>query len=207
VAESLRRLLQRCRDGEEDSIAELVRRFQPWALDFATAVLRDRDEAEDAVQEAFLTALDRLPDLRDPEAFPAWLRQIIRTHGSRAARRRRDLPLDDQAEQAGREESALSRMEREELARKVREAVAALPPAGRETVVMFYIDDMKCSQIAGQLGVPQGTVKRRLHDARERLRAMLLGYVMEGEPPGRSEVAPNRWGSSPDPMKGRKKWP
>ena len=72
---------------------------------------------------------------------------------------------------------------------------------------MFYLDDMKCSQIAERLGVPQGTVKRRLHDARERLRAMLLGYVMEGEPPEAPKVVLNRWGSSLDNMKGEKKWP
>ena len=61
---------------------------------------------------------------------PAWMRQIIRTHGLRLARARRELPLDDGVEQEGDEESALSRLKREELARKVREAIAALPPAG-----------------------------------------------------------------------------
>lgn len=206
MTEPLRDLLRRCRDGEEEAIAELVRRFQPWALNFAAAVLKDRDEAEDVVQEAFLTALDRLPDLRDPDAFPAWLRQIIRTHGSRAARRRRELSLDEHAEQAGNEESALSRVRHDELARKVREAIAALPPAGREAVEMFYLDELKCSQVAEHLGVPQGTVKRRLHDARERLRAMLLGYVMDGEPPAK-EQKPSHWGEFLQNLKGDKKWP
>lgn len=206
MTEPLPDLLQRCRDGHDDAIAELIRRFQPWALDFAAAILKDHDEAQDAVQEAFLTALEKLPALRDPDAFPAWLRQIIRTHGYRLSRRRRDLPLDDPANHPANGESALSQAQREELSRKVREAIAALPPAGRETVELFYLDDLSCSQVAQYLRIPQGTVKRRLHDARERLRAMLLGTIMEKEQPAKKQL-PNTWGDSSLDLKGEKKWP
>jgi RNA polymerase sigma-70 factor (ECF subfamily) len=63
----------------------------------------------------------------------------------------------------------------------VREALAALPPAGRETAELFYLDEYNCAEVAELLHVPKGTVKRRLHDARSRLRDLLLGQIDDAE--------------------------
>jgi len=139
--------------------------------------MEDETLAEDAVQEAFITALQRLPELRDPAAFPAWLRQIIRTCAYRITRKRRELPTADVVELADKKLTPAEALARQELHRKVREAVHALPPAGRRTVELFYLDERSCAEVADLLHIPQGTVKRRLHDARKRLRGMLLGHI------------------------------
>jgi RNA polymerase sigma factor (sigma-70 family) len=177
VALMLRELLGQCRNGEEEAIVELVRRFQPWALNLARAFVLDADLAEDAVQESFVDALKRLPDLRDPDAFPGWFRQIIRTHACRITRSRREVVGETNDEVASGQPSPRQSAERKETAVVVREALASLPPQGREAVELFYLEERSCREIAGSLRIPEGTVKRRLHDARRRLRGMLLGYV------------------------------
>ena len=182
MTEPLRELLDRCGTGDGDAIAALVGRFRPWALNFARAILHDADLAEDAVQEAFVAALQHLDDLRDPNAFPGWLRQIIRTHGGRIVRQRREEPLENAGKVASQAEPVSRRLEREELRRHVREAIARLPDAGRQTTELFYLDERSCAEIAGLLRVPESTVRRRLHDSRQRLRNMLLGSVSESEP-------------------------
>lgn len=85
-------LLSCCAAGEPEAVARLVQRCRPWSLDLAEALTGDPGLAEDAVQEAFLIALARLGDLRQPEAFPAWFRQIVRSRCSRIRRRRREEP-------------------------------------------------------------------------------------------------------------------
>jgi RNA polymerase sigma factor (sigma-70 family) len=177
VSESLQELLPRCRAGENDAITELVGRYRSWARHLALANIDDRDLAEDAVQEAFLMALQHLSELREPEAFPGWFRRIISTQVNRIARTRRELPLTDEFEPDSGDLTPGQQILREELRQQVREALRSLPPTERETAEMFYIDDLSCADISGLLQVPSGTVKRRLHDARKQLRSMLLGYV------------------------------
>lgn len=182
-------LLSKCEEGDGEAIAELVRRFRPWALDFANAIIQDRDLAEDAVQEAFISAVLRLTDLREPNAFPGWFRQIIRTHAGRIIRNRRELPgaQDDFAACAI---SPPERLQADETRALVRNALRSLPHAGRDTAELFYLDEMSCANISVLLGVPVGTVKRRLHDARARLRDMLCGYVEDREPAPNSPSDP-----------------
>jgi len=173
MKEPLAALVERCRRRDEDAMAELVSRFRSWALDLANALLDDAFLAEDAVQEAFTTALLRLNDLRDPLAFPGWLRQIVRRQANHLLRKRREVPLDDVTglQQGG---SAASEPERNDLREYVREVIRGLPPVIRDTTELFYLEERSCPEIAAMLNVPQGTVKRRLHDARQRLRGILL---------------------------------
>jgi RNA polymerase sigma-70 factor (ECF subfamily) len=181
VSELLAELLERCRSGDPDAITILVHRFQPWALDLATALLNDPHLAEDAVQAGFIRALSRLADLREPAAFPGWLRQIIRTECHRIARRRTESSLGERID-AVEEQTPADQAETHERCRLVRQALAQLPPASRQAAELFYLDELDTAEVAERLAVPPGTVKRRLHDARLRLRQMLLGYV-EPTPP------------------------
>jgi RNA polymerase sigma factor (sigma-70 family) len=173
MKEPLAALVERCRRREEDAMAELVSRFRRWALDLANALVDDASLAEDVVQEAFTTALLRLNDLREPLAFPGWLRQIVRTHANHLLRERREVCLEDETRlrQGG---SPMSEPERNDLREYVREVIRGLPPVIRDTTELFYLEERSCTEIAAMLKVPQGTVKRRLHDARQRLRGILL---------------------------------
>ena len=142
-------------------------------------LLDDASLAEDAVQEAFTTALLRLNDLRDPLAFPGWLRQIVRTQANHLLRKRREVCLEDETrlQQGG---SPMPEPERNDLREYVREVIRGLAPLIRDTTELFYLEERSCAEIAAMLKVPQGTVKRRLHDARQRLRGVLLRSLDRG---------------------------
>jgi RNA polymerase sigma factor (sigma-70 family) len=179
VNDSLTELLARCATGDESAVETLVGRFQPWALGFAGALLDDKSAAPDIVQESFITALGKLHSLRDPDAFPGWFRQIIRTRVSHANRKRTECPLGESREPVSDRPSPREALDLRRLSAIVRDAVASLPPASRVTTELYYFDQMKHTDIASQLGLPRGTVKRRLHDARRSLRTMLAGLVEE----------------------------
>jgi RNA polymerase sigma factor (sigma-70 family) len=176
VAELLEELLARCAKDDPAAVAVLVRRFRSYAMDLAVRILNDRHLAEDAVQEAFLTALARLDDLRTPAAFPGWLRQIVRTHATRA-RRRLAASSRPVARGADRQPSPVRVAETEELMRLVCSAFVSLPEPLRETAALFYLNELDHYRVAEVLDVPSGTVKRRLHDARRRLRDDLAAYL------------------------------
>ena len=169
-------LLERCREGDNEAIATLVRRYRTRAVDLAAAILKDDHLADDAVQEAFVIALDRLGDLREPSAFAAWFRQIVRRQCYRMLRRSRGGPVMEMVDVPGGV-SPDERILREERSRAVRDALASLPPVCGQTARMFYLEERDCSDIGHELNVPVGTVRRRLHDARKRLRDMFLGDI------------------------------
>ena len=170
-------LLARCQRGENDAVETLVRRFRVGALDLAGAILRDAHLAEDAVQEAFVTALRRMADLRDPEAFPGWFRQVVRTECHRILRQHREDVPEAPPEPVADALSPSEEVLRAERRRLVQQAIASLPPAGREAAEMFYLEERDLATIGDRLNVPLGTVKRRLHDARKQMQ-ILLGRVL-----------------------------
>jgi RNA polymerase sigma factor (sigma-70 family) len=160
--------------GEEPAVAELVAGYSAPALRLAVALLGDAHEAEEAVQEAFLEALARLEELRSAEAFPAWFRQVVRTRVNRRLRRRSARASATLAEPMDPQPTPAESAERREMQARVRAALAKLPPAGRETASRFYLDGWSVAELASAMDVPAGTIKRRLHDARARLRNWLL---------------------------------
>jgi len=177
VAERLSELLERCKQRDDRAVAVLVDRFRDSALGVAEAILGDAHLAEDAVQDAFLTAIQRLDDLRDSAAFPGWLRQIVRTQSCRIARRRRDASTPGTLVVPATAGSPLQDLVGDELRGKIREALRGLPDRNRRVAELYYLDDRPCDDVARMLDASPGTVKSRLHDARRRLRSMLLGYV------------------------------
>src|SRR5229473_3636174 len=81
-------LVRRASAGDVSAFVDLTRRFQHFAFGSALALVRDFQQAEDVVQEAFLAAWSALPSLADPAAFPGWLRGIVRHHAFRVLRRK-----------------------------------------------------------------------------------------------------------------------
>jgi RNA polymerase sigma-70 factor (ECF subfamily) len=194
VTDLLDELLARCAAGDHAAAGELVRRFRTYAMNLAHHILGDHHLAEDAVQEAFIAALDRLPDLRTPDAFPGWLRQIVRTHAVRA-RRRRETPARSRSNPETHSPSPAQAVETEELRRLVRAAVVSLPERSRETAELYYLNELDHHRVAEALDVPPGTVKRRLHDARRHLRDELARYLEQDQVrPSRRRRADDRPG-------------
>lgn len=158
-----------------EAFGELVRLFQDMACACAYAVLGDFHAAEDAAQEAFVTAWRKLDRLREPEAFPGWLRRIVLTECNRLTRRRRlrTVPLEPGAGVPSTEVDQQGAVERDYMKRALTCAVGALPRGERMVVALFYADGRSHKDIARFLEVPTTTVARRLNRARTRLKGRL----------------------------------
>ncbi len=137
------------------------------AYRMACAVLRDRTEAQDALQEALFKAWRHWPSLRQPEQAAAWFYRIVVNECRQRLRRRgREILVDVLPERAGPDEFDRSG-ERDAL----RQALVQLTPDDRLVLVLRFYADLTIDQIADRTGSRIGTVKSRLHRAVRALRA------------------------------------
>jgi RNA polymerase sigma-70 factor (ECF subfamily) len=188
-------LLLRAGRGDEAAFLLLYERHRTPVFRFACRMLGSAPQAEDVTQECFLQVLRR------PEAFRAeraslrtYLCAIARHLALKQLRRRgQETLMDDPPEEPpGRETAAdgrdpLSRVMEAEAAEAVRMAVEALPPLQREAVVLFEYQEMSLADVAAVCDTDVGTVKSRLHRARERLRRTLTPLLAGGPASARSE--------------------
>ena len=141
----------------------------------AVAILRSEPDARDAVQEAFVAAWRELPRLRDPVSFDAWLDRIIVNACRMALRHRRvvrlrEIDVGDPSASPGPESDAGPAPD-DAVADVglVRRAMGRLDAGKRAILVLHHVEDRPLGEIAAVLGVPVGTVKWRLHNARAAL--------------------------------------
>lgn len=157
--------------GDPAAFSQLVRDFHALVLQEAQRLLRDPHEAQDCTQEAFAEAFATLERLREPLAWPAWLRSIVR-HRCLRRLRRRDLqlvPLSDEVAALVPDLAGASRERFLEQWAHAGRLIAALPPLERDVSVLFYLKQCSQQEIATFLELPLSTVNNRLHQARERL--------------------------------------
>ena len=165
--------------GEIDAFGALFERHRPRLHATALAILGYRPEAEDAVHDTFLRALTRLSTLRDPAAAPGWLQGITRNCARMSLRRRGRYASPAETERCFAElaEEGLveSRIEAREMRDWIWSALAHLPETIRATVMLRHFASFSSyEEVAQIMGVPVGTIRSRLHDARLRLADLLL---------------------------------
>ncbi len=154
------------------AMAALVRLRGPRLLVHATRLLGNREEAQDAVQEAWIEIFRNLSKLRSDAAFAAWATRIVTRRCARI------ISGNQKIREIARELAPITETEtetRSDDARIVQAALATLPPAQSATVALFYLEEMSLAEVAVALDVPVGTVKSRLSLARERLKTQLKG--------------------------------
>ena len=182
-------LIERARAGDRAAFGELVERFQPAVYAVALARLRDVNEAVELTQEVFIHALRKLDQLRDPRCFVGWLRQItVRMAINRVTRQAPCRGADPEVLQNAPDALAgpLDALIRAEERTEVLDGLEALKPLDRATLTAFYFRGRSLQQMSRDFETPVGTIKRRLHVARNRLRAALE----RGQPdPPRREMA------------------
>jgi RNA polymerase sigma-70 factor, ECF subfamily len=175
MTESDASLVLRARSGEAAAFEVLVRRHLRSAYAVALAQLGEEAEAEDAAQDAFMTALQRLETCSDPERFSSWLLGIVRNRARDRRRRMRvrdALPLEAAGAAAGRDDP-LADAERAELRADLLDALATLTPAQREIVLLFDLEGFSHREIAARLGISEGSARVQLFHGRRALRARL----------------------------------
>src|SRR6516164_1027874 len=166
-------LVRLARDGDPAAFRLLVERHLPMARARAARLCPQPDDADDAVQNAFLQAFIALDRLRDPDRFAGWLGGIV-ANVCRAQRRRAPLTLLGDWPENLHPASAGSLPSAEDLdrAETLSRAVAGLPPGQRQAVALFYYADQPAGQAAGT----PGAAKASLHKARRRLREYITTY-------------------------------
>ncbi|WP_406693447.1 sigma-70 family RNA polymerase sigma factor [Singulisphaera sp. Ch08] len=177
-------LVRRAQEGDREAFGELVEQFQRTVHAICLRRLGNPSEALELTQEVFLHVLRRLDQLREPERFAGWLRQVaVRMAINRATRRCAPPSVETSVlEGAGEQrEAPLDELISRERAHRLWEALERLKPIDREALVAFYIHGHSLIEIAEQLAVPIGTIKRRLHTARKRLKAELQASVADAD--------------------------
>ena len=173
-----RDLVQRAISGDHDAFSVLARASIGRLYAIANLILRDGDRAQDAVQEALVSAWRDVRALRDPDAWDAWLHRLTVRACYRAARsqRRRDLVelhVMPDPELAGAYDLSMTVVERDRLERRLGD----LPIDQRAVMVLHFYLDLPLTDAADILDIPVGTAKSRLHRG-----LLALREAMSAEP-------------------------
>lgn len=160
--------------GDTAAFRGIVERWQEPLFNLAYRFCRDRSQAADMAQDAFLRIFRALPSFRAESAFSSWLMSVaLNVFRSHQRRTRPDLVALDEVQLEPRYAALRNTVEPTSHDDAVRLAVQSLPEKYREAVVLFYFHEMNVEKAARTLGVPPGTLKARLHRARARLERKL----------------------------------
>jgi len=176
--EEIAALVVRAQAGDRDALNVLILKFEKTVHALCLKKLRDPSEADELAQDVFLQVVRRIHQLRDPERFAGWLKQLtVRMALNHAGRRGLGPQLEaDALEVMGEAVTTdpLADLIRGERIDRLRETLEDLKPLDRQILELFYLREMSLNAIAENLDVPVGTVKRRLHVARHRLKDRLI---------------------------------
>ena len=163
--------------GDTAAYEILMRRHNQRLFRTARAILRDDSEAEDVVQQSWVTAYEKLGDFRGESALTTWLTRIVVNEalGRRRKQKRMELRAVVEEERSPRtpEEDAASG----ELGRLLEAHIDGLPDLYREVLVLRDVEEMTTAEAAAALGVSEETVRVRLHRARHLMQASLVEAV------------------------------
>lgn len=183
-------LIRAARAGDLRAFDHLVERYFGLVYTIAYARLGVRESAEDLAQEVFLRVHLHFAQLDDPRRFAAWLTRMTRNlavdwqrRGQRASRLLPLVPLDEarvMAESSGPD--VRSRLQSEDEARALHEAIDRLPADAREVVLLRHVEELDAGEIASRLGVHHSTVRRHLARAYETLRGTLEATLQRAGP-------------------------
>ena len=157
--------------GEREAFSELVRTHERRAYAVARAIVVNHEDAEDAVQEAFLHAYRALDRFLPDQAFGALLHRIVANAALDITRRRKVRDADELPESVA--SPFRDPAEASELRRRLQEALESLPARQRAVIVLHDVEGFKHSEIGVTLGIPEGTARSDLHYARSALREVL----------------------------------
>jgi RNA polymerase sigma-70 factor (ECF subfamily) len=158
--------------GDRASLGELFNRYRQRILAVAMRRLGDEHEAQELCQEVFLQMIKKIGQLREPACFSAWIQSIARRMAvNRAVRRKPSFVTEPQTLEMTCVDDRTPPMvvEADERARHLRDGLGRLRSLDRDTLVAFYLRGQSLVEMATQFDAPVGTIKRRLHVARQRL--------------------------------------
>ena len=170
-------LIRRLQAGNDETLSELMRRYNPRIWPLILAESRNYQDAEDILNSTWVSVWENVNSLRDVNSFSGWVRQIAynqcRRYYNNTYHSHGEHPYENEALEWHVNRSAEILLREEELKTEAIETVRNLPSKPeymREVAILFYLHDMPLKAIAEELEQPLGTVKRKLHEARGLLR-------------------------------------
>ena len=183
-------LVERAKRGDRRAFRMLVDRHKHMVFNVALRMLRNREDAEDAAQEAFLRAFRSIGTFRGQAKFSSWLVRIAinvsLSFAERAHAKQTFAEFQDEADEADAH-FVDARMNPEEIAsrndfgERIRALVGTLPPRYRAVITLYYLEERSYQEVAEILEIPLGTVKTHLHRAKEHLRKSILEHYHREE--------------------------
>ena len=164
------RAIRECQNGEASAFRILVERYQRQAVGHAVAILFNREDALDAVQEAFIDAFKAIDSFDRARAFYPWFYVLLRNRCYKMRTRNRETESIEDTEILA-PQIGLAREERIALER----ALVSLPREDRELITLKYLDGLSYQELAEHLQIPKGTVMSRLFHVRRQLQRKLTG--------------------------------
>ncbi len=177
-------LVVRAQAGDREAFGCLIEQFQRTVHAICLRRLGNPSEALEMTQEVFLHVMNRISQLREPERFAGWLRQVtVRMAINRATRRNEPITVETVVLEgtSGEQYAPVDELISRERASRLWEGLDRLKSLDRETLVAFYIQGQSLLEMADRLDAPLGTIKRRLHTARKRLRVELEALAEDAD--------------------------
>jgi RNA polymerase sigma-70 factor, ECF subfamily len=173
--------VKRVQRGDTESFEILVRRHQNTTFNLIYRFLGDYDEATDTAQEVFLSVYKSIQQFRGDATFSTWLYRIAFNHASTRrkslnSKLQRQVALEDDAVLVDCGDNPETSAERKEIQQRVQQALNSLDGDDAQIILLRDLQDVSYEDIAQTLDVPIGTVKSRLHRARQALRTSLAPY-------------------------------
>ncbi len=169
--------IEKCRAGDKDAFRHLVEHYQAEALGHAVAILGNREDAMDAVQEAFIDAYQALDRLDLTRRFYPWFYVILRNRCYKLAHKRGEGAVSSSDEMEILAPATTIQPEDKMLLER---SLLELAAEDRELITLRHLDGLSYQELAERLQVPQGTIMSRLYYARKSLREKLTRHSFTG---------------------------
>jgi RNA polymerase sigma-70 factor, ECF subfamily len=177
--------VQRLQHGETDAFEILLRRHEKAIFNLVYRMLGDYDEAAEVSQEVFLSAFRAVGQFRGDANFSTWLYRIALNHSitrrkSLGTRQQRRVPIESADPLSDPQPGPPETLERKQIRERVQQALGQLDPQDAQVLLLRDLQDIPYDEVARVLEIPVGTVKSRLHRARQALKARLAPYFCAG---------------------------
>jgi len=185
-------LIERAKQGDSKAFRILFDRYQSRAFAVAFGVVRDKQEASDLVQEAFVRVFKHLPNFAGTSSFYTWFYRILMNLAIDHLRKRKPWKQTDYSDALDHEsdnahpsvasapsEGPASHVDTQELSEHIQAALSQIPEHHRAVILLREVEGLSYAEMAEVLGIPKGTIMSRLFHARRKLQTLLTPYLQE----------------------------
>jgi RNA polymerase sigma factor (sigma-70 family) len=172
-------------NGDPGSFSHLVEKYKDLAFHVSLKILLNREEAEEAAQDAFLKAYRALPSFKGGAAFKTWFYRIIYNNAIsrlRSSQNRKDISIEDiqiSDNEVEETETALGRLSSEERQHYLQIALNKMTPESRSLLMMFYFDQLSVTEITEVTNLTESNVKVKIHRGRKKLFELLMEILKD----------------------------